>query len=76
MKIILESTDRRVWLESGGGMIPGRIWEGHTDSGIYVQCVITRIAAPSNLDLSQFNRELEECRPPSRTDVLPLRMVI
>ena len=56
--------------------VPGRIWEGKTDTGIYVQCVITRIAAPSEADQSQFRRELTACIEPQRNDVFPLRMVI
>ena len=79
MKITIESTREIVWIEYGSGdqqAIPGRIWEGKTDTGIYVQCVMTRIAAPSEADQSQFQRELSECVSPQRTDVFPLRMVI
>lgn len=76
MKITIESTSRIVQIERQGVFMPGRIWEGKTESGIYVQCVITRIAAPSSEDLSQFDRELQEQIDPRRDDVFPLRMVI
>jgi hypothetical protein len=81
VKITLESTTKIVELEVGGTKVPGRIWEGTTDSGIPVVALITRIAAetadnPDRLEL--FRRELEECRPPSPEleGVFPLRMVL
>jgi hypothetical protein len=80
LKITIESTDRIVLLESGadGLALPaGRIWEGKTESGIYVQCVITRIAAPADADLAEFERELSQQSPPvSGPQVFPLRMVL
>jgi hypothetical protein len=76
MKIIIESTDQVVTMETPEGMVPGRVWEGYTESGIFVQCIITRIAAPSHANLEQFTRELKECRPPSVPDVFPLRMIL
>lgn len=80
MKIIIESTNEMTVIENKHGdcrcAVPGRIWEGRTDTGIYVQCVITRIACPTNEDQSQFERELEECKTPDRYDFFPLRMVI
>jgi hypothetical protein len=77
MKITIESTDRvcTVYGQDGTG-IPARVWEGETDSGIFVQCLVTRIAAPNEADLEQFQRELAECRPPDRMDVFHLNMVI
>ena len=72
MKITIESTNQMVKVNS----VPGRIWEGKTESGIYVQCVITRIAAPADEDNAQFRRELEETCPPQRDNIFPLRMVI
>ena len=76
MKVMLESTQQIVWIESNGRTVPGRIWEGKTENGVYVQAVITRIAAPYEADQAQFQRELTECAAPTRTDVFPLRMVI
>jgi hypothetical protein len=76
MKIIIESTDQLVTIEKDGAQIPGRIWEGYTESGIFVQCLVTRIGAPKQANLEQFDRELKECRPPEVTNVFPLRMII
>lgn len=79
MRITIESTNQIVSIEDRdhNGFVQGRVWDGHTDSGIYVQCVITRIAAPSAADQSQFRRELRECRQPEPGEmVFPLRMVI
>jgi hypothetical protein len=57
--------------------VAGRIWEGKTDTGIYVQCVITSIAAPADADQTQFRTELSEQSPPvAGPQVFPLRMVI
>lgn len=79
MKITIESTTRIVQIatESGSAMVPCRVWEGETDSGIKVQVLVTRIAAAQSDDLSQFARELTECRAPSAdVQAFPLRMII
>jgi hypothetical protein len=81
LKIILENTSQMVMVENREGdcrcAVPGRVWEGKTDTGIYVQCVITRIAAPADADQSQFERELSEQPPPvAGPHVFPLRMVL
>jgi hypothetical protein len=45
--------------------------------GIKVQALITRIAAKTGQDLSQFERELQETRPPSADfQAFPLRMIL
>lgn len=73
MKITIESTTRIVTVNG----VPARIWEGTTDSGIAVSCCITRIAAPAAADLQQFDRELQECRPPTVMGaIFPSRMFI
>lgn len=74
MKITIESTERTVLVNS----VPARVWEGKTESGIEVVCLITRIAAPSRRDLSEFDRELKECKPASSMGVeaFPSKMVI
>lgn len=78
MKVMIESTDRIISIEKNGGRIPARVWEGETDSGIKVVCLITRIAAKADQDLSQFERELQEQKPPSLDGVQcwPLRMIL
>ncbi len=62
MKITIESTTKTV--ELNGGLF-ARIWEGRTDSGIEVHCLITRIAVHKDLDQAQFVAELQEQRTPS-----------
>lgn len=75
MKVQLESTTHIVTLDNG---IQCRVWEGQTDSGIRVQALIPRIAAHKDEDLSQFERELQEQKPPTAAaiDCFPLRMVL
>jgi len=73
MKITIENTTKIV--EVSG--VPARIWEGHTDSGIAVRCFVTRIAVHKSQDCSQFERELQETRPPSAAlEGISLRLVI
>ncbi len=78
MKITIESTDRIVTARLPGGMdeVPARVWEGSTESGIPVQCLVTRICAPASENLEQFQKELQECRPPSAVQTFPLRMIL
>ena len=74
MKITIENTAEMVSLN--GVMM--RIWEGVTESGIRVQCLITRVAVHKDSDCSQFDRELEETEAP-RSDMpraFPLRMIL
>lgn len=74
MKITLESTTAIVTVNDG---IQCRVWEGETASGIKVQALIPRIAAHKDSDLSEFERELKEQRPPSVDFAsFPLRMII
>lgn len=78
MKLIIESTSKVVELETETGIVPARIWEGHTESGIAVHCFITRVAVHKDLDATQFERELQEHRAPSVevARVYPLRMIL
>lgn len=82
MKITIESTTQVVFVnpregdraESG---LACRVWEGETESGIKVQCLITRIAASKNDNLAQFERELiEHSAPSADVRAFPLRMII
>jgi len=73
MKIIIESTTQIV--EASG--VQCRLWEGVTEKGIEVQCLIVRIAASKNADLSQFEAELQEQRAPSPMQMaFPTRLVL
>ena len=79
MKITIESTEELVKLDTGKGMVPGRIWKGKTESGIEVFCVVTRIGIAPGADGEQFERELQEC-PDTRLQydpqAIPLRMIL
>lgn len=85
MKIAIESTDKIVQLQlgvNGDGIVPARLWEGHTDSGIPVHCYVTRIVPTIEVPLPdevarQFASELRECVPPSAVvQSIPLRMIL
>jgi hypothetical protein len=76
MKITVESTTQIVSLSKGREEILARVWEGQTESGVKVTCLIPRIAAHKDQDLSQFNAELEEQAPPTMEQMFPLRMII
>ena len=58
MKITIESTTQIVKVDG----IDCRIWEGETDRGVKIFCLIPRIAAMKGQDLSQFEAELKEQR--------------
>lgn len=73
MKITIESTTKIV----NASGVECRVWEGVTEGGVKVQCLIPRIAALAGEDLSQFEAELQEQRAPSVDVVMfPLRMVL
>lgn len=78
MKLTIENTDRIVKIiGSGNDEMQARVWEGHTESGIAVQCLIARVAAAgTSAQQEQFQNELQECRPPSEMQAFPLRMVL
>ena len=77
MKITIESTSKIVTLVQGREEIPARIWEGETASGVKVVCLITRVSARQNQDLSQFDSELKEQRTPSPdAECYPLRLIL
>jgi len=65
MKITIESTAKIVHLTYNGQVMPARIWEGHTASGIPVHAFIIRVGAPRQARLTEFERELTEHRAPS-----------
>lgn len=74
MKITIESTSKIV--EASG--IQCRVWEGKTEHGVQVTCLIPRIATDAQeKDLSQFESELQEHRAPSPiVEAWPLRMIL
>jgi hypothetical protein len=78
MKLIIESTTKIVEIDPGNGtIVPARIWEGQTESGIKVHCYITRVAVGKDEDQVQFESELRECRSPSPAiAAIPQRMIL
>jgi hypothetical protein len=77
MKIAIESTRHIVEIMVQGVAVPARLWVGKTESGIEVQCLVTRISALETEDLAEFDRELNEVSPPTATGVaFPLRMIL
>jgi hypothetical protein len=78
MKITLEKTSKLVELQTSTGIVPARIWEGTTESGVPIHAFITRIGVARHEDLTQFERELQEERPPSALidATYPARMVL
>lgn len=57
MRITIEPTREIVALESGG---EGRLWRGHSDGGIDLHAIVTRIAVLSSLDNTVFEQELRQ----------------
>ena len=77
MKITIENTSKIVELETGAGVVPARVWEGATETGIPVHCYVTRIAVARDLDASRFERELVETRTPTAPiAALPARLIL
>lgn len=78
MVVTLSPTDKIVELKTPTGVVPARIWEGTTESGIRCHAFITRIAVHKDLDSSQFDRELQATTPlsPELEGVYPSRLVL
>lgn len=81
MRITIESTDRVVTIVPGGvdvGGVPARVWEGHTEKGVPVAVLVTRISAHLEHDQSEFESDLKETRPPSphAVEAFPMRLIL
>lgn len=78
MKITIESTTKITRIElTHGQSIECRVWEGETERGVKIQCLIPRIAALADQDLAQFEAELQEQRAPCAVaQAFPLRMIL
>lgn len=74
MKVTLESTTKVVEVDGK----PTRVWEGRTDSGIAMHAFINLVAVKFSEDLSQFEAELFEHRPPRNPDIAayPMRLAL
>lgn len=57
----LENTTRFVNVDG----VEARVWEGTTAMGVRVQALVVRVAASAGEDVAEFERDLEETRPPS-----------
>lgn len=81
MELVLRPTTKIVQLVvEGGAVVPARIWQGKTSTGIPVHCYITRVAVDHNRpehELAEFERALQEQEAP-RADVqsIPLRLIL
>lgn len=74
MTITIKSTEQMVTINND---IQARVWEGTTESGIKVQCLIARIAVGKSENQEQFQRELQEAHcPEPASPAFSLRMVL
>jgi len=84
MKIMIENTPKIVTLIIRGQEVPARVWQGQSESGVPVQCFITRIAPevlttdPRADELcAEFERELRHTAAPRSTvEAIPLRVIL
>lgn len=70
MKITLHPTTKIVQLmdDTHRNTVPARVWEGETDTGIPVNCFITRVVPlmePADSRQAEFETSLQECEKPS-----------
>lgn len=74
MKLAIWNTSRIVTVNG----VSARLWEGSTDKGVKVRCLITTIAADRDADQTDFARDLEEVAEPSAESaiVFPFARVI
>jgi hypothetical protein len=59
MKLSIENTDYFVVVDG----VPARVWEGVSEGGVAVTCLVTRVAVLETADTRQFELELLEQRP-------------
>lgn len=80
MQITIHNTGRviDVLTPDGFSTFKARVWEGATDKGVPVYCVIARIAVDAEADQSQFQRELHEVTPPTPDSwvAIPAKIVL
>ena len=89
MKITLENTPRLVEIDTRHltaaqglteGVVPARIWEGETESGIPVICFVTRVLVHKDAtpeQMRQFEIELQETRQATpAAQGIPLRLIL
>ena len=80
MKITLQSTTKIVILKPDilTEGVPARVWFGETESGIKVNCFITRIFINKNEPrVEEFEKELQEQIPPTPDiEAIPGRLIL
>ncbi len=81
MKVTIESTKKIVVLKQGpfGDGIKARVWEGTSESGIKVICLVSRVSIPDDEQekAEQFKKELIECKAPSvDVEAIPFRLIL
>jgi hypothetical protein len=74
MKITIHNTTSIIQVNG----VLGRVWEGKTEDGQDVICLITRIAVQVDQDNTQFEKELLETDPvkPAFPNVFPDTIVL
>jgi hypothetical protein len=76
VKMQLESTSKIVELEPGEVM-RCRIWEGTSEQGTPIVAMVVRVAARSDHDQAELQRDLLSTRPPSaEVAAWPARMIL
>lgn len=81
MIMTIESTGQIVEISSGQSSVEARVWEGVTESGVPVVCLVTRIAVRADAGdevHERFREELDERAAPSpaATEAFPARLVL
>jgi hypothetical protein len=80
--LTIENTGQLTELRTqSGGVMPARVWQGETESGVPVVLYVVRCAVPlgrSAEDYAAFERELMATPAPVRADLppIPLRMIL
>jgi hypothetical protein len=71
--VTLRSTTQTTTLNG----VPARIWEGTTAAGVPMVAFITRVAVRGDLDSTEFERELQECAPPTHDlGAIDMRLIL
>jgi len=80
MKIIIEPTTQIVSVKADifSDGVPARVWEGMTESGIKVQCLVTRIAVSKDEPrFEEFEKDLLSMKEPSEeVRAYPTRLIL
>jgi hypothetical protein len=79
LKITIESTKRVVKFHARRGAAPVdcRVWEGKTESGIEIQCLIPMIAVREEARQQEFEAELKTHRGPQiEPQAFPARLIV